>query len=421
MYKETVIAKLSAGLEGEELSLFQEAAALCEEVDGKSIATVLSELRDGGIDAFKAILESVDSEESDDVEESEEVEESDDVEEEIEESTSDDDESEDVESDEVVEEGHKKKVKEEEDVCPDCGNPISKCTCDDEEDGEDDSEEPVKEGCKKKVKESYSETVKSRIEEIGKIDAKYGSIEEVSISEDVDAMFAGAELTEDFKAKATLIFEAAVARQVDAYKALVEEAIDDLVEEEVATISEELTTKIDKYLDYVVEEWMKENELAIETGIRNEITESFIAGLKSLFIESYIEVPEGKEDILAKVSEEKVEIEEEFEAAIQKNIELISEIKELKKGIIIAEISKDLADTQAEKLVQLAESIEFEGSKDFTKKLSQIKESYFSHSEAPIKESVSIDEGELFVKKDDTIITDKKMASYVDAVSKFIK
>lgn len=419
MYKSTIISKLSQGLSGEELSLFQEAAAIVEEVDGKSIATVLTELRESGIDGYKAILESTeDVEEDDDVEETEEVDED--------EEDAEEDAEEDDEETEEVEEGFdfsklKKKGSKKDDAEPDDAD--SEAEGDTEDDAEDakDKKKEVKEGCKKKVKESYSETVKSRIEEIGKIDAKYSSIEEVSVTEDVNAMFAGEELTEDFKAKASLIFEAAVARQVDAYKTLVEEAIDDIVEEEVSSVSEELTEKIDKYLDYVVEEWMKENELAIETGIRNEITEGFIAGLKNLFVESYIEIPEGKEDILAKVSEEKVEIEEEFETAIQKNIELIAEIKDLKKGIIIAELSKGLADTQAEKLVQLGESVEFDSSKDFTKKISQIKESYFSHQETVITESVSIDEGELFVKKEDTIITDKKMASYVDAVSKFIK
>jgi AcrR family transcriptional regulator len=406
MYKSTIISKLSQGLSGEELSLFQEAAAIVEEVDGKSIATILTELRESGIDGYKAILES--TEEDEDVEETEEVDE-----EEVEEEEEVEDVEEGFDFSKLKKKGSKDDSKEKEDDSED--------EEDDSEDEDEEDKKPVKEACKKKVKESYSETVKSRIEEIGKIDAKYSSIEEVSVTEDVTAMFAGEELTEDFKAKATLIFEAAVARQVDAYKTLVEEAIDDIVEEEVETVSEELTEKIDKYLDYVVEEWMKENELAIETGVRNEITEGFIAGLKNLFIESYIEIPEGKEDILAKVSEEKVEIEEEFESAIQKNIELIAEIKDLKKGIIVSEISKGLADTQIEKLESLVESVDFENATDFTKKVSQIKESYFSHKDAPVVESVSIDEGELFVKKENVIVSDKKMSSYVDAVSKFIK
>ena len=261
----------------------------------------------------------------------------------------------------------------------------------------------------------------NRIEEIGKIDSKYGSIEEVSVTEDVDAMFAGADLTEEFKEKAQTIFEAAVARQVDAYKELVNEAIDDLVEEEIELISEELTEKIDKYLDYVVEEWMTENKLALEEGIRSDITEGFISGLKQLFKESYIEIPEGKEDILSKVSAEKVEIEEEFETAIQRNIDLVAENKRLRKGIIVSEISKGLADTQVEKLEGLAESIEFEGTEDFTRKVLQIKESYFRQKEVPLKESVSIDSSPLLITEENVVVSDKTMTSYVDTLSKYIK
>ena len=241
--------------------------------------------------------------------------------------------------------------------------------------------------------------------------------EGVSIQEDVDAMFEGAEISEEFKDKAKTIFEAAVTRQVTAYKELVNESIDELVEEEIQSITEELTEKIDQYLDYVVEEWVEENQIGIEMGLRTEISEGFIAGLKNLFLENYIEVPEGREDILVKVAEEKIELEEEFENAVQKNLELISEIKELKREIIISELSKDLVDTQAEKLTELSEGVIFESVDDFVGKVSHIKESYFSQKPQSTKKPAILHEEEIIGTE--SLITDSKMAKYANALDKF--
>lgn len=272
-------------------------------------------------------------------------------------------------------------------------------------------------------KESYSETIMNRLSEIGKIDEKYSSIEDkaVSIEEDVTAMFEGMDLTEDFKEKASLIFEAAVARQVNAYKELVNEAIDDVVEEEVEVISEALTEKINKYLDYVVEEWAQENEVAIETGLRVKVAEDFISGLKNLFAEHYIEVPEGKENILDTVVAEKEGIEEEFEKAVLKNIELVEEIKELKKGVILSEMTRDLADTEAEKLEELVDGVDFVNADDFASKVGQIKESYFNR--APRASSQVIDESEIVTPEvlSEETSSDPKMKAYMDGLSKFIK
>lgn len=267
----------------------------------------------------------------------------------------------------------------------------------DEEDEED--EEDLDEAKKKSVKESVLSKVTS---------------EEFSIEEDVNALFEGEELSEDFKEKAKTIFEAAVASKVTDYKESVNEAIEAVVEEEVEAISEELSTKIDQYLDYVVEEWMKENEIAVEHGLRTEITEGFIAGLKNLFVENYVEVPEGKENLLDLTISEKESLSEEFETEVQKNIALSEEIKELKKGIVISEMTKGLADTEAEKLVDLAEEVRFSDVESFTRKISQLKESYFKKS-TPDSDSV-IDQEKVLVEE---TITNSAMKSYIDSINKY--
>jgi len=431
MFKETIISKLSAGLNGEELSLFQAAAKLTEDVEGKSLVETLTELRESGLEGYKAVIEEAGEYLDEDINGSEEEAKrygpapsgsiANDYKAQYKKENEDADEVE--EGPQADQDDKRKKAKPEGEKTNTTPDGYGVGSTDDDDDDNDDDKEDVKE-----ENESYSSIVKRRLDDIIKIDETYGSCcdeSEISVSEDVDAMFAGADLTEEFKDKATMIFEAAVARQVNLqvsnYKSLVEEAIDDLVEEEVIKVTEELTGKIDQYLDYVVEEWMEENKLAIETGIRTDVAEGFIAGLKNLFIENYIEVPEGKEDILVKVSEEKIEIEEEFELAIQRNIELAAENKDLKKGIIISEMTKGLADTQAEKLTQLSESVDFEGTQDFAKKVSQIRESYFNTPAPRKKESISIDEEQFILEEDSMKVTNKKMSTYVDTLSKYLK
>lgn len=425
MYKETLISRLASGLEGEELDLFTEAAALCEATEDMSLAEVLMTLREGGAELAKAILsESIEEDDED------EIVEDDDFEFEEEEVIENDDDFEFEEEsfdEEDLEEDTSNTSANPDRIRPvDAHNPqdvIYRVHSRKKNKVKESVDQTVYDENKNTKNESYSETIMDRLKEIGKIDEKYQSIEDkaISIEEDVTAMFEGIELTEDFKEKASLIFEAAVARQVNAYKELVNEAIDDVVEEEVAAVTEELTEKMDKYLDYVVEEWVKENELAIETGLRVEIAEDFIKGLKGLFTEHYIEVPEGKENILDTVVAEKEGLEEEFEKTVQKNIELSEEIKELKKGVIISEMTRDLADTEAEKLEELVDTIEYTDADDFMSKVGQIKESYFNR--APKTSPKVIDESEIVTEEviKEEVINDPKMASYVDGIAKFIK
>jgi len=387
MYKKTLIAKLSKGLEGDILSAFVERAEGVEEVEGSSLLESLMALRE-------EVEEKDDTKKKDPKKGSKAADKSD----------LDDENAEEVWSDEddlkFVEEAKKKrkKVKEEEDE-----------EWDDEKDQEfpDDEDEEMEESKKKK---SMKESVLSSVREL--------TSETISVEEDVNALFEGETLSEEFKEKATTIFEAAVSARVSEYKELVNEAIDDVVAEEVESVSDELTSKIDKYLDYVVEEWMEKNQIAIEHGIRTDITEGFIAGLKNLFIENYIEVPEGKEDALDATIEEKSKIEEEYEESIKKNIDLGEEIQDLKRGIIISVMSKGLADTEAEKLEELASELSFDGVSEFTKKVSLIKESYFRKGSSVNKFTGGVDTEKVLTEG---VSRNVKMDAYVQNIAKYLK
>ena len=240
----------------------------------------------------------------------------------------------------------------------------------------------------------------------------------ITVKEDIDALFNGETLSEEFRQKAETIFESAINRRVEEYKTQIDEEVETRVAEGVETFSEELTTQIDGYLNYIVEEWYEDNKIAVESGLRNEITEEFISGLKKLFAESYIEVPEGKEDLVVTLTQEKELVEEEYESAVQKNIELINEIKDLKKEKLITELSEGLVDTDKDKFVNLAESVSYEDELTYTGKLEQLKESYISRKVA--KKASPIDESPLLVEEKQPV-KDKKMQHYVDGISRFVK
>lgn len=388
MYKKTLIAKLSADLPEDLQAEFAEKVEVCEEVEGKSLLDAMMEIKESILEAVNQKDDTSKKDPAKGADKGESKEEAKDADG----KKSKKEEVWDQEKDQkYVDEA--KKVKESDDE--EWDDEKDQDFPDDEEEKE---EEEMKESKKKSVKESVLDKVAS---------------EEISIEEDVNALFEGEELSEDFKSKATTIFEAAVASKVSAYKESVNEAIESVVAEEVEAISEELSTKIDQYLDYVVEEWMKENEIAIEHGLRTEVTEGFISGLKNLFIENYVEIPEGKENMLDSVIEEKAKLAEEFETEVEKNIELTKELKDLKKGVIISEVCKGLADTEAEKLQGLAEEVKFEDVESFAKKISQLKESYFKKGAT---EGEGIDQEKVLSEE---IVTDERMKSYIDGLSKF--
>jgi uncharacterized protein CbrC (UPF0167 family) len=192
--------------------------------------------------------------------------------------------------------------------------------------------------------------------------------------EDIDALFSGTELSEDFKNKAATIFEAHMNERFHAAEAQLQEQYETLLEEHTAAVTEELIERIDDYLAYVVEEWMQENRLAVESGLRTEIAEEFIGNLRNLFNESYITVPEDKTDLFDEALNENTTLNAELSEQVNKNMALSKEIEQLQCEIVFREIAEGLTDTEVEKLRRLAEDVEFETVDQFAEKLGVLRE-----------------------------------------------
>ena len=208
------------------------------------------------------------------------------------------------------------------------------------------------------------------------------SMPEINVKEDIDALVEGEELSEEFKSKASTIFEAAVHQKVMEVAASkvdeMEKEYQTELQEEIVSFRDELTDKVDGYLNYVVEEWMKENELALESSLRSEITEEFMGGLKDLFKEHYIEVPDEKVDIVENLFDKVEDLESQLNDKVQDNIKVKAELNEYRKDKILEEVCDDLADTQSEKMKSLVEGVTYEDdSEKFEEKVKTIKENYF--------------------------------------------
>lgn len=246
---------------------------------------------------------------------------------------------------------------------------------------------------------------------------------EYDVSEDVDALLAGENLSEEFKQKATTIFEAAVVARTQAIVEQIEERMNAQFDEAVEAVKEELASKVDDYLNYMVQEWIEENQIAIEKGLRAEVVESFMAGLKDLFVEHYIDIPEEKVDIVEELSDKVVELENELNEQIRKAVEMSKELNEHKKLEAIYAVCEGLTQTQVEKIVSLAEGVDFTTEDDFVNKMEMIKESYFpstikvADAQEFLDESVHLDEE---TGKDNKIV-DPEMAIYAQTISKTLK
>ena len=231
----------------------------------------------------------------------------------------------------------------------------------------------VKESDEKKDDKKAKDDAEVRTEDEDKEKKK-----EIDVKEHVDALIAGEkDLTEEFKAKAATIFEAAIKSKVKEIAEELETDYNNKLEQESAKAKSELTEKVDSYLAYVVEEWMKENEIALERGIKGEIAEDFINGLKKLFEDHYIDVPDEKYNVLEDQAGKIEKLEKDLNEQIEKNVELNKEVGTKVRDEIKAKVSEDLADTAKEKFAKLAESIEYSNAKDYQKKLETVKESYF--------------------------------------------
>jgi hypothetical protein len=218
--------------------------------------------------------------------------------------------------------------------------------------------------------------------------------EEFDIEEDVTALLSGEDLSEEFQEKARVIFESALRSKVNEIKESLEAQYEERLVEEVVEISEALQERVDSYLEYVAEEWMTENQLSVEKGLKEELTESFLGGLKGLFEEHYVQIPEEKYDVLESMVEKLDEMETKLNEQIERNINLNKRLSESVADRIFDEISEGLAVTQKEKLASLAESVEFGSDTEYREKLETLKESYFpSRVVAPMATTETLSEG----------------------------
>ena len=231
---------------------------------------------------------------------------------------------------------------------------------------------------------------------------------------DLNALIADeATLSEEFKDKASVIFEAAIKSKLSEEIDRLEEKYNEELEAEITSTKEELVEKVDSYLNYVVENWMEENKVAIQTGLRTEIAENFMNGMKDLFVESYIEVPESKVDLVDELAETVEELEEKLNDTTGKAIAMAEELEGLQRDAIIREASRDLAETQVEKLKSLVEDIDFEDEETFSKKVATVKESYFAKQQPT--ESADFDTTD---ESDDIVEASGSMAQYLAALKK---
>ena len=241
-----------------------------------------------------------------------------------------------------------------------------------------------------------------------------------SVKEDVDALINGEDLTEEFKTKAATIFEAAIVNRVKEEVTRLEEEFEAKLEEAVAKNQEGLVEKVDGYLNYVVETWIKENEIALESGIKSEILESFVSGMKGLFEEHYIDIPEEKFDVLGAQEEAIADLQAKLDEQVAINVEMAQVINEATRDSIIDAALDGLAETDKEKFLGLAEELSFDDAETFEKKVQTIRENYFTNKTSTIVESVVTDSPvENLTEDAKPTVTDPKMKNYLSALSNF--
>ena len=245
------------------------------------------------------------------------------------------------------------------------------------------------------------------------------SVEEIDVSADVEALLQGEELSEEFQEKAKTIFEAAINSKVDAIQKELETIYSEKLAEEIESTKTSLTERVDSYLEYVADEWLHENQLAVDQGLKAEMSESFMTGLKGLFEEHYVSVPEEKYDVLESMVNKLDEMESKLNEQIDKNIALNKRLSESTSDGILSDVSEGLAVTQKEKLASLAESVEFESEANYREKLVTLRNSYFPNS-AP---SAQRDNSEFIAEStsNDSTKVAGNVAKYVDALQRFSK
>ena len=259
-------------------------------------------------------------------------------------------------------------------------------------------------------------------EESVKIASKKITKEDIDVSQDMDAIFNSEdELTEDFKTKATVIFETAVISKVNEVLAKISDSQESDLAEEKEKIAEELSTKLDDYLDYVVGSWVEENKIAIERGIRGQISEDFLSGLKALFTEHYVEIPEEKVDVVEELVSKVDDLESDLKEQTENNITLNKQIKDFECQQTFDSCTSGLTESEIEKFRDLATNVEFEDQDDYRSKINIIKENYFKQSSEDLSSEVNIDVDSPIEEDQTDEGTDPTMSAYVNTLTRSLK
>lgn len=251
--------------------------------------------------------------------------------------------------------------------------------------------------------------------------------EDIDVSEHIDAMLSGHELSEDFQEKARTIFEAAVLEQVNAEVEKIDQQYNEDFENSVLEVRSQIAEKVDEYLSYVAKEWLEENKVVVESSLKLEIMENFISGMKTVFEENYIEVPEEKADLYAEAVAEADQVKEQLNEAIEKNVKLSKEVEAVQKDGIIRDVVEGMTIQQADKIRSLSEGVEFTSTEDFAEKVKVIKENYFP-SEETVSSEIVDGEDEVTAVEDSEVVLEEQaaketmnpvMENYARAISRF--
>ena len=270
---------------------------------------------------------------------------------------------------------------------------------------------------RKKMADAIKESEETTEEE--EVVAEQEEVIEVNVEDDINALIAGEELSEDFQEKARTIFEAAINSKVSVIKEDLEKEYAKVLQEEIDSTKIKLTERVDSYLEYVAGEWLEENSLAVEQGLKAEMSESFLTGMKSLFEEHYVSIPEDKYDVLESMVNKLDDMEEKLNEQIDKNVGLTKRLAESKSDGILGEVSEGLAVTQKDKLASLAESVEFESESDYREKLVTLRNSYFPTRQVASTQS---EDSEMLSESKETVARPTgSMDNYLTALQRITK
>ena len=275
-------------------------------------------------------------------------------------------------------------------------------------------------GKMKKKEEVEEEVAETEVEVDEETTAELeSSLVEIEIDDDLSKISESLELSEENAEKAKTIFKAAVTSKVAEIKEQLESQYSEELKTSVEKVKGDLSEAVDKYLTYCAEEWSKENELAIERGLRSEMTENFIEGLKTLFVEHYVDVPEDKYNVIDELANRLDEMEQKLDGEVTKNIDITEELETLKRGNIVRQAGEDLTESQREKLVSLAEGVDYKNEEDFAEKISEVKNAYFPVEGEKLVEDTVVEEGTGVISEEsDEPILAPEIATYANALSK---